>query len=52
MAWLRPGFWEPHAYFNPNSGSPSGNLDSCLDNVTDDDLSTGIMTTGTLRTLK
>ena len=42
--------WSPQ-YYNPNSGSPSGNLDACLDNVTDEDLSTGIMTTGTLRTL-
>lgn len=42
----------PGAYFNPNSGSPSGNLDSCLDNVTDDELSTGQMTIGTMNTLK
>ena len=44
------GGWSPR-YFNPNSGSPSGNLDSCLDNVTDDELSTGEMTVGTMRTL-
>jgi len=43
--------FEP-TYYNPNSGSPSGNLDSCLENVTDDELSTGMMTVGTLKTLQ
>lgn len=48
---LCSGDWSPR-YFNINSGSPSGNLDSCLPNVADDDLSTGRMTVGTLKTLQ
>ena len=31
--------------------SPSGSLDACLENVTDDSLSTGEMTVGTMATL-
>ena len=48
---LCSGSWSPH-YFNPNSKSPSGNLDSCVANVSDDDLSTGVMASGTLQTLE
>jgi arylsulfatase A-like enzyme len=39
-------------YININSQSPSGNLDSCIANATDDELSTGQMTVGTMNTLK
>ena len=39
-------------YVNLNSNSPTGNLDSCIPNATDDELSTGQMTVGTLNTLK
>jgi arylsulfatase A-like enzyme len=48
---LCSGGWSTH-YFNPKSGSPSGSLDSCLPNVTDDELCTGQMTVGTLKTLE
>ena len=48
---LCSGGWSQQ-YFNPNSGSPTGNLDSCVDGVEDDDLSTGVMVKGTLQTLQ
>ena len=40
-------------YWNPNSQhTPFGNLDSCVANVTDDELSTGQLANGTLATLR